>query len=124
MVARGVATGVYIYIPPKKKISPSKFLWSKNDVRTAIRQFYTPKNFYTPENKSLATPLMVAAVSVESVTEGTNACPLSRSGETLRSKQYNSVDTYKLRTYGTANRSMYHGSGVCRTLKRGVERCQ
>jgi len=32
-----------IYTP---KISPSKFLWGKNDVRTAIQQFYTPKLLY------------------------------------------------------------------------------
>ena len=45
---RGVATGVYIgiYTP---KISPSKLLWGKNDVRTAIQQFYTP----LPEQISL-----------------------------------------------------------------------
>jgi len=57
-MCRGVATGVYIgiYTP---KISPKNFLWGKNDVRTAIQQFYTPlqKNFYTPKNKFLATPL-------------------------------------------------------------------
>ena len=47
--------GISVFIPPK--ISPSKLLWGKNDVRMAIRQFYTPKNFYTPRNKFLATPL-------------------------------------------------------------------
>ena len=38
---RGVATGGYmgIYTP---KISPSKLLWGKNDVRTATEQFYIP----------------------------------------------------------------------------------
>ena len=50
--ARGVATGVDIgiYTP---KISPSKLLWGKNDVGTAIQQFYTSpqKNFYTPPPK-------------------------------------------------------------------------
>jgi len=36
---RGVDIGIY---PPQKKIIPSKPLWGKNDVRTAIQQFYTP----------------------------------------------------------------------------------
>jgi len=53
---RGVATGVFIP-PPKKKSAHVNFLWGKNDVRTSIQQFYTPKNFYTPQNKFLATPL-------------------------------------------------------------------
>jgi len=46
---RGVAIGVYIgiYTPPKS--AQVNFLWGKNDIRTAIQQFYTPKNFYTPE---------------------------------------------------------------------------
>jgi len=63
ITARGVATGVYIginlYPPPtKKKSAQVNFLWGKNDVKTAIEQFYTPKNFYTPQNKFLATPLI------------------------------------------------------------------
>jgi len=56
---RGVATGcILVFIPPKS--AQVNFLWGKNDVRTAIQQFYTPpkKNFYTPppKNKFLATP--------------------------------------------------------------------
>jgi len=49
---RGVATGVDIGIytsPPKKKSVQVNFLWGKNDVRTAIQQFYTPENTYTPK---------------------------------------------------------------------------
>jgi len=44
--------GGYRYLyppPPKKKISRSKLLWGKNDVRTAIQQFYTPQKTYTPK---------------------------------------------------------------------------
>jgi len=37
-----------IYTP---KISPSKFLWGKNDVRTAIQQFYNPKTFIPPKKQ-------------------------------------------------------------------------
>jgi len=45
---QGRSDGGYIgiYTP---KISPSKLFVGKNDVRTAIQQFYTPKNFYTPK---------------------------------------------------------------------------
>ena len=59
---RGVATGprgVYRYLYPQKSAQVN-FLWGKNDVRTAIQQFYTPpqkKKTYTPQNKFLATPL-------------------------------------------------------------------
>jgi len=50
----GVDIGIYT-----PEISPSKLLWGKNDVRTAIQQFYTPqKTFITPKNKFLATPLL------------------------------------------------------------------
>jgi len=55
---RGVATGVDIgiYTPPKS--AKVNFLWGKNDVRTAIQQFYPPpKTFIPPQNKFLATPL-------------------------------------------------------------------
>jgi len=48
-----------IYTP---KISPSKLLWGKNDARTAIQQFYTPKKTYTPQNKFLATPLQLISL--------------------------------------------------------------
>jgi len=47
---------ILVFIPPKS--AQVNFLWGKNDVRTAIQQFYTPKNFYTPQNKFLATPLV------------------------------------------------------------------
>ena len=50
---RGVATGVDIgiYTPPpkKKKSAQVNFLWGKNDVRTAIQQFYTPKKLIPPK---------------------------------------------------------------------------
>ena len=44
---RGVATGCILV------------LWGKNDVRTAIQQFYTPQKLLYPpkKNKFLATPL-------------------------------------------------------------------
>jgi len=62
-VTRGVATGGYIGIYTPQKISPSKFLWCKNDVRTAIQQFYTPSKTFIPQNKFLATPLEVGLTS-------------------------------------------------------------
>ena len=57
---RGVATGVDIgiYTP---KISPSKFLWGKNDVRTAIQQFYAPQKTYTPQTNFWLRPCWAAA---------------------------------------------------------------
>ena len=48
---RGLASGVYmgIYPPPKEKPSTHvNFLWGTNDVRTAIPQFYTPKELLYP----------------------------------------------------------------------------
>jgi len=41
---------VFIPLPPKKSAQVN-FLWGKNDVRTAIQQFYTPQKnfFYTPK---------------------------------------------------------------------------
>jgi len=36
----------YLYRPKSAQVN---FLWGKNDVRTAIQQFYTPQNFYTPK---------------------------------------------------------------------------
>ena len=46
--ARGIVTGgIWVFIPPKS--AQVHFLWGKNDVRKAIQQFYTPKNFYTPK---------------------------------------------------------------------------
>jgi len=45
--------GEYMGIYTPKKLPKVNFLWGKNDVRTAIQQFYTPppkknKNFHTP----------------------------------------------------------------------------
>jgi len=52
VMTRGVATGVDIGIyTPQKKSAQVNFLRGKNDIRTAIRQFYTPQNFYTPPQK-------------------------------------------------------------------------
>ena len=58
---RGVATGgISVFIPPKS--AQVNFLWGKNDVRTAIQQFYThpppQKKLLYPQNKFLATPLI------------------------------------------------------------------
>jgi len=49
--------GISGYIPPKS--AQVYFLWGKNDIKTAIQQFYTlPKNFIPPPKKKfLATPL-------------------------------------------------------------------
>ena len=48
--AQGRSDGGYIGIyTPLPKSAQVNFLWGKNDVRTAIQQFYTPKNFYTPK---------------------------------------------------------------------------
>ena len=46
---RGVATGVDIgiYTPPPKSAKVN-FLWGKNDVRTAIQQFYPPPKTFIP----------------------------------------------------------------------------
>jgi len=53
---RGVVTGVDIgiYTP---KISPSKLLWGKNDIRMAIQQFYTPQNKFLATTLDYYTPL-------------------------------------------------------------------
>ena len=55
--------GISWYIPPpkKKKSAQVNFLRGKNAVKTAVQQFYTPKNLYTPQNKFLATPLTMTA---------------------------------------------------------------
>jgi len=50
---RGVTTGVYGYLYPlPKKSAQVNFLWGKNDVRTAIQQFYTTP----PQKKKLLYP--------------------------------------------------------------------
>ena len=46
-----------VFIPPKS--AQVNFLWGKNDVRTAIQQFYTPNKLLYPQNKFLATPLVI-----------------------------------------------------------------
>jgi len=50
-LARGVATGVDIgiYTPKSAQVN---FLWRKNDVRTVIQQFYTPKKTFIPPKKT------------------------------------------------------------------------
>jgi len=50
-----------IYTP---KISPSKLLWGKNDARTAIHQFYTPKKTYTPKTNLWLRPCFEVSVVV------------------------------------------------------------
>jgi len=74
---RGVATGVYIGIyTPSKQSAQVNFLCGKNDVITAIQQFYTPqKNFYIPypppkKKKILATPLYYDSTSIRLVKVG------------------------------------------------------
>ena len=52
--------GISVFIPPKS--AQVNFLWSKNDARTAIQQFYTPPQkkkllYPNPQKKFLATPL-------------------------------------------------------------------
>jgi len=42
-----------------QKSAQVNFLWGKNDVRTAIQQFYTPQKLLYPQNKFLATPLVL-----------------------------------------------------------------
>jgi len=65
-VSRGVATGVDIGIyTPLKKSAQVNFLWGKNDVRTAIQQFYTPpppkkKTTYTPKTNFWLCPCFCA----------------------------------------------------------------
>jgi len=55
-VTRGVATGVYGYLYPQKSAHVNS-LWGKNDVRTAIQQFYTPpKLLYPPKQISAYAP--------------------------------------------------------------------
>jgi len=44
----------YLYPPKSAQVN---FLWDKNDVRTAIRQFYTEIKLLYTQNKFMATPL-------------------------------------------------------------------
>jgi len=43
--------GGYRYPPKSAQVN---FLCGKNDVRTAIQQFYTPKKTYTPQKKQIS----------------------------------------------------------------------
>ena len=62
----GVATGdISVFIPPKS--AQVNFLWGKNDVRTAIQQFYIPQKLLYPQNKFLATPLVHSACAGKTV---------------------------------------------------------
>ena len=63
--------GVYLYLYPPKSAQVN-FLWAKNDVRTAIQQFYTPKKVLYPQNKFMATPLGFMQVSLRQKRSG---CP-------------------------------------------------
>ena len=56
--------GGYRYLYPPKSAQVN-FLWGKNNVRTAIQQFYTPQKTYTPQNKFLATPLIIGDFSTK-----------------------------------------------------------
>jgi len=56
---QGRSDGGYISIYTPTHLYPHQVIFmGKNDVRMAIQQFYTPKNFCTPQNKFLATPCM------------------------------------------------------------------
>ena len=57
---RGVETGVNIGI-----YTPQVNLWGKNDIRTAIQQFYTPPP--PKKNKFLATPDMCMLNNISSI---------------------------------------------------------
>jgi len=59
--SRGVATG---YLYPLKSAQVN-FLWSKNDVRTAIQQFYTPpQKKHTPKQISGYAPGALYALDI------------------------------------------------------------
>ena len=57
MTSEALDGGILVYIPQKSV--QVNFLWGKNDVRTAIEQCYTPKKLLYPQNKFLATPLVI-----------------------------------------------------------------
>jgi len=55
--------GIYT---PQKKSAQVNFLWGKNDIRTAIQQFYTPqKKLLYPKNKFLLCPWFGVQSSAE-----------------------------------------------------------
>jgi len=70
--AQGVATGgIWVFIPPKS--AQVNFLWGKNDVRTAIQQFYTPqKPLYPPKRISGYAP--ASAPTLSRITGGAVFC--------------------------------------------------
>jgi len=60
--------GISVFIPPKS--AQVNFLWGKNDVKTAIQQFYTPssppqKKKLIPQNNFLATPLVLVDLVIQ-----------------------------------------------------------
>ena len=58
--------GIYTPSPPQKKKSAQvNFLWGKNDVTTAIQQFYAPKKLLYPQNKFLATHLELVLIDTK-----------------------------------------------------------
>jgi len=60
VIARGVATGwISVFIPPKK-INPSKLLWGKMTPERLLNSFIHPQKLLYPQNKFLATPLVIA----------------------------------------------------------------
>ena len=76
--------GVYRYLYPPKSAQVN-FLWGKNDVRTAIQQFYTPKKLlYPPKNKFLATPLVQFGMAA---TRGNGYVYMTRSREGGRGRE-------------------------------------
>jgi len=60
---RGVETGVYGYIPPKKSVQVN-FLWGRNDVRSAIEHeywsFIPPRKRYAPKTNFWLGPWFIA----------------------------------------------------------------
>ena len=61
--------GISVFIPPKKS-AQINFLWGKNDVRTAIQQFYTTppphkQTFIPPKQISGYVPVLTVAPASE-----------------------------------------------------------
>jgi len=70
----GAYSDMSIYTPKSAQVN---FLWGKNVARTAIQQFYTPpkkKKIYTiiPQNKFLATPLLLSSVASQTCVRNVN----------------------------------------------------
>jgi len=53
--------GIWVFIPPKS--AQVNFLWGKNDVRTAIQQFYTPQLLYPLKQISGYAPVLTVSGS-------------------------------------------------------------